>query len=334
MRVGKIDLSERVLVIAEIGNNHEGDIGRALQLIDAAAEAGADVVKFQTIVPERLSTSDQVDRLAQLRRFQLTRADHERLARAAADRGVMFMSTPFAIEVVDWLDGLVPAFKVASGDNDFWPLFDRLARTGKPLIVSLGLASLSHAKNIVEFCREAWRRHGQTGGELALLHCVTAYPTPEESARLGVLHELRALGVPIGYSDHTLGIKAAELAVAAGARIIEKHFTLDKNQSAFRDHQLSANPAELRELIAAIRRAERMFAVPSSAGADEGNRTAVRRSIAAARDLSAGAVLTLEDLTWLRPGSGLRPGEESRLIGRTLRQNVPAGALLTLDQVT
>ena len=128
MRIGNIDLSQRVLVLAEIGNNHEGSVDLALRMIEAAAAAGVDAVKFQTIVPERLACSDQHDRLAQLRRFQLSRADHERLAGAAARAGVLFMSTPFAIEAVDWLAPLVPAFKIASGDNDFWPLIDRVAR--------------------------------------------------------------------------------------------------------------------------------------------------------------------------------------------------------------
>jgi N,N'-diacetyllegionaminate synthase len=331
MRIGKIDLTRQVLVVAEIGNNHEGDLERARRMIHAAAAAGADAVKFQTILPEQLVCSDQVDRLAQLRRFQLSPAAHAGLAREAAVAGVMFMSTPFAVEVVDWLDPLVPAFKVASGDNDFWALLERVARTGKPLIVSLGLGGQRRAAEIAGRCRDAWRKHGIESGELALLHCVSAYPTPEESAGLAAIHELRALQVTPGYSDHTLGIKVAELAVAAGARIVEKHFTLDKAQSSFRDHQLSADPSELRELVAAIRRVERILA-PAD-GADDANRVAARRSIAAARSLAQGTVLRDADHTWLRPATGLHPGEEAQLVGRTLRCDVAAGRPILPEHV-
>lgn len=331
MQIGKIDLNRRVLLVAEIGNNHEGDLQRASSMIAAAAAAGADAVKFQTIVPEQLVSSDQHDRLAQLRRFQLGRADHEVLAAHAAKAGVMFFSTPFALAAVEWLDPLVPAFKVASGDNDFWPLLDRIVRTGKPMIVSLGLGGFERASAIVSYCHEAWQRHGVQGGQLALLHCVSAYPTPEASAGLGALLRLRDLGVTIGYSDHTLGTKAAELAVAAGARVIEKHFTLDKAQSSFRDHQLSADPADMRELAAAIRRAEQIVRLPD--GADAANSVVARRSIAAARDLSEGTLLQWDDLTWLRPGSGLRPGEEHRLLGHRLRHGIPAGQLILAEHV-
>jgi N,N'-diacetyllegionaminate synthase len=331
MQIGPIDLTRRVMVVAEIGNNHEGDLERAHRLIAEAAAAGADAVKFQTIVPELLVSADQRERLAQLGRFRLDERAHASLAAAAADAGVLFMSTPFAVSTVDWLDGLVPAFKIASGDNDFWPLLERVARTGKPMIVSLGLGGLAHAEQIVDFCEETWRPDGVGGGELALLHCVSAYPTPEESAGLGSLRELQGLRATIGYSDHTLGTKVAELAVAAGARIIEKHFTLDKAQSEFRDHRLSADPNEMRELVSAIRRVEKIFQPSSSA--DEANRVVARRSIAAARNLPAGTVVKLDDLVWLRPGSGLRPGEEGRLVGRTLRCEVASGTLILAEHV-
>jgi N-acetylneuraminate synthase/N,N'-diacetyllegionaminate synthase len=321
------------LVIAEIGNNHEGDLERARQMIRAAAACGADVVKFQTIVPEKLSSSDQRERLAQLRRFQFGPEQHATLAAEAAAAGVLFMSTPFAIDAVEWLDPLVPAWKIASGDNDFWPLIDRVARTGKPLIISLGLGGVQLAPTIVEYCRTAWRRRGVAEGGLVLLHCLAAYPTPEERVGLAAIHQLRQLGVTPGYSDHVLGIKVAELAVAAGARVVEKHFTLDKNFSSFRDHQLSADPNEMRELVAAIRRAERILAIPEGAAADDANKTAIRRSIAAARDLAAGTVLQWGDLLWVRPGSGLRPGEESRVLGRTLRQSLIAGQLISLEHL-
>lgn len=333
MKIGSHDTQEKVVIVAEIGNNHEGDMNRARQLIHAAADAGVDIVKFQTIVPERLVCTDQRERLAQLRRFQLSRENHAALASEAAKCGVVFLSTPFAIDTIEWLDELVPAYKVASGDNDFWPLLNCLARTGKPIIVSLGLGGGQQASRLVAYFEDMWTKHGVKGGALALLHCVSTYPTPEESAGLAVLYELRNLGVTIGYSDHTLGIKVAELAVAAGARIIEKHFTLDKSQSEFRDHQLSADPAEMRDLVAAVRRVERIFEVFNDPAIDEANKVAARRSIAAARDLAESTVIQWKDLTWLRPGNGLRPGEEQRVIGRKVRQHIRAGQLILPDQL-
>jgi N-acetylneuraminate synthase/N,N'-diacetyllegionaminate synthase len=327
MRIGPLDTRSRVLIVAEIGNNHEGDLDRARRMIREATAAGADAVKFQTIVPEHLVSADQRERLAQLRKFQLHRADFEALAAEAMDSGVQFLSTPFDLDSVAWLDALVPAFKVASGDNDFYPLMDRVAATGKPVIVSLGLGGGARAREIVDFFRDAWIRHGHPNGELALLHCVSIYPTAENQAGLGALRGLADLGVTVGYSDHTLGIKAAELAVAAGARIIEKHFTLDKAQSSFRDHQLSVDAADLRALVAAVRRAEPMVAAPGDKAVDSHERGA-RRSIAASRDLPVNATIREEDLTWLRPGNGFRPGQEFQLIGRRLRAAVAAGHLI------
>jgi len=328
MIIGAHDTRERVLIVAEIGNNHEGDPARARRLIDDAAAAGADAVKFQTIAPERLVAADQRERLAQLRRFQFGRADFEALAAHARQAGVMFLSTPFDIAAIDWLDPLVPAYKVASGDNDFLPLFDRIAATGKPVMISLGFGGHARAADIVGYFRSAWRARGVSDPGIALLHCVAKYPTPPERADLGAIRRLAIPGVTVGYSDHTLGIKAVELAVAAGARIVEKHFTLDKNLSAFRDHQLSADPAELRALVEAVRQAERMCAE-----AAEDHDLAARRSIAAGRDVPAGAVLSIDDLMWIRPGTGFRPGEEARVVGRRARAAIACGSLIGPDDL-
>ena len=166
------------------------------------------------------------------------------------------MSTPFDLAAIEFLDPLVPAFKIASGDNDFWPLIDRVVRTGKPLIMSLGLGQLAKVDEVIEFVTASAGKHGIPVPDLALLHCVASYPTPPEAAGLAGVHRLMGRGVTVGYSDHTLGIRAAELAVAAGARVIEKHFTIDKNHSEFRDHQLSADPADLKALVVTIREIE------------------------------------------------------------------------------
>ena len=334
MKIGSTDIDREVLVIAEIGNNHEGDIALAEELIASAAAAGAQAVKFQTIVPERLVGPDQAARLAQLRRFALSAEDHVRLAEAAADAGVLFLSTPFDVASVDMLDPLVVAFKVASGDNNFVPLLQRIAATGKPLLLSTGMTDLAGVRMALGAVRQVWRERGIDPG-IVLLHCVSAYPTPLEEANLRAIAALAALGVVPGYSDHTIGIAAAPLAVALGARVIEKHFTMAHDHSDFRDHKLSASPAEFKMLVERIREANAALGdgvkrvMPSEAG----TAAAARRSIVAARDLPVGHAITPADLTWLRPAGGLAPGQETQLVGRKLRQAVAAGGQVLLDLV-
>ena len=334
MKIGTVDLNEEVLVVAEIGNNHEGDLQLAKRLIGLAAEAGAGAVKFQTIVPERLVSAAETERLAQLRRFAFSRDDHEQLAEVAEGHGVIFLSTPFSIDVVDWLDPLVPAYKVASGDNDFSPLLERIAATGKPIIVSTGMSDQVGVERSVEQLRGWWSAAGAAPG-LALLHCVSSYPTTPENANLAAMNVLKRLADVIGYSDHTLGIDVAVASVAAGARIVEKHFTISKTHSSFRDHALSATPEELAELVARIRQIDSMLGsgVKRVAECEEQTARAARRSIVAARDLDTGHVVALSDLDWLRPGDGLSPRSTGELLGRTLIRPVSRGEQMTLEMV-
>jgi N,N'-diacetyllegionaminate synthase len=327
MKIGPHDLDQSVLVVAEIGNNHEGSYARAEEMIGRAKAAGAGAVKFQTIVPDRLVSAGETARIAQLTRFQFGYAQFEGLAATARREGITFLSTPFDIASVAALDPLVPAFKIASGDNDFFPLIEAVALTGKPILLSTGLADRAGvvvAKNLID---AVWRRSGRPG-DLALLHCVVSYPTIAADASLSAIGDLATLGCTVGYSDHTIGISAAILSIALGARVIEKHFTLDKNQSDFHDHKLSADPADLAELVRRVREAEILI---GSGGkrvlpCEEAVRQRVRRGIAAARDLAPGTILTLADLTWVRPRTGLAPGEEDRLIGKRLSVAVPRGA--------
>ena len=327
MRIGPHDLDERVFIIAEIGNNHEGSFDRAEEMIGRAKEAGADAVKFQTIVPERLVSVSEEARIAQLRRFQFSYAQFEDLAARARREGVTFLSTPFDLESVAALDPLVPAFKVASGDNDFFPLLEEVARTGKPILLSTGMSDLDGVGRAKRRIEAEWQRTGRSGA-LALLHCVVSYPTVPADANLAALRDLATLGCTVGYSDHTIGIAAAVLSVALGARVIEKHFTLDKNQSDFHDHKLSADPAEFAELVRRVREAELLMGaggkrvLPCEAAV----RQRVRRGIAAARDLAAGPIIAAADLGWVRPRAGLAPGSEDELIGRRLAVAVPRGA--------
>ena len=336
MKIGTVDLDHEVLVVAEAGNNHEGDIGRAHELVRRAAEAGAHAIKFQTIVPERLVARSQPARLEQLRRFCLTYDQFAQLAETAARSGILFMSTPFDIESVRHLAPLVPAFKVASSDNNFFGLLEAVADTGKPVLLSTGLTAMDDVKRSCAVLDAAWRRRGVAPG-LVLLHCVSAYPTPPESANLLAIRSLeRETGYAVGYSDHTLGIESAVLSVALGARVIEKHFTLSRTQSDYRDHQLSAEPAELAELVRRVKLARSALGdgIKRVMPEEQAVLQAGRRSAVARRALPAGHVVTREDVDWLRPSGGIAPDAAATLFGRRLRKAVAAGEAITADVVS
>jgi N-acetylneuraminate synthase/N,N'-diacetyllegionaminate synthase len=282
-----------------------------------------DAVKFQTINPPRLVSALQTERIAQLSRFRLSDDQYIRLAEEARAKGVLFLSTPFDLDALHFLAPLVPAFKIASSDNTFFPLLSAVAATGKPLLLSTGLCADAELRGTVAFLRQSWglAEEADLSDRLALLHCVTAYPTPDGQAGLRAIATLSAYGITPGYSDHTLGVDAAVLSVALGARILEKHFTLDKTRETFRDHQLSADPADMAEMVRRVRQAEAMLGLETvcCAPCEEQGRVAYRRSLVAAKDLAAGTVIKTEHLDWVRPGGGLAPGQESVVLGRVLR---------------
>lgn len=325
MRIGSHDIRERALLIAEIGNNHEGDVGLAEELIGLAAEAGADAVKFQAIIPELLVAPDQTERLAQLRRYALESSDFERLERVAAEVGVTFLTTPFSPESVPLIAEICPAIKVASGDNDNPLLLEPIARTGLPVILSTGMQDASQVEAAISILESVWAADGLEPG-LALLHCVSAYPTPSSDANLRVIRSLETLGRPVGFSDHTIGIDAAVAAVAVGAVIIEKHFTDRHDRSDFRDHALSADKTEFKELVLRVRETERLLGdgrkrvMPS----EQVGMTAARRSLHSARPLTAGEVIGADDVIALRPGTGIPVSQRSAVIGRMASRDLPA----------
>ena len=205
MKIENCDTEKEALVIAEIGNNHEGSYALAEEMIGLAAQAGAGAVKFQTIIPERLVSSEQKERIEQLKRFQLTYNEFEKLSKVARDENVIFLSTPFDLESASFLESLVPAYKIASGDNNFFPMIDVIAHTGKPIIVSTGLLDLIEVQKTIEFVKDIWKQNA-ISQEMAVMHCVTAYPTIPEEANLLAIRELQNLNVTAGYSDHTIGI--------------------------------------------------------------------------------------------------------------------------------
>ena len=308
MKLGAVDTAVGIAVMAEIGNNHEGDVGVARELVEQAAAAGAHAVKLQVFDPSFYVAPSQPERIAQLQRFALgPEAVHE-LHDLARARGLGFVCTAFDLRSADLVAPLVDAIKIASGDNDLDMLLERAAASGKPVIVSTGMSTLdgiAHAVAMLE------------GSEVALLHCVSAYPVAPERAALSTIGVLRErFQTTVGYSDHTLGLDACLTAAALGARILEKHFTLRRDFSEFRDHQLSAEPHELAELVRRAAAVEAMIGTPRAGvfADEEAVAAAARRSPRAARALRAGHVLEPGDVTWLRP----RDGGAADPVGQTL----------------
>lgn len=328
MRIASHDTDARAFVIAEVGNNHEGDFGLAKEMVHLAADAGVDAVKFQTFRTEQFIAPVDAVRYQRMKGFELSYDQFAALGEEARAAGIAFISTPLDMESAEFLDGHVDAFKIASSDNNFWPLIDYVAGREMPVIFSTGLADMAGVKQAAERIQGIWADRGVEPG-LGVLHCVSAYPTPPEAANIRAVPAMQAAlpGCAVGYSDHTQGIDAAVLAVALGARIVEKHFTVAHDHSDFRDHQLSADPAEMRALVDRIRLAETMLGTGEVAMADCERDAAplIRRSVAARTPLQPGHVVGAEDLIWVRPGDGFAPGEEDKVLGRTLTAAMNTG---------
>jgi len=335
MKIGEINTREKVLIIAEIGNNHEGSYTLAEEMIGLAAEAGADAVKFQTFQTEYYVSVDDVERYKRLKSFELRYNEFEKLSRVAKGAGILFISTPFDLESALFLDSIVDALKIASGDNNFYPLIKKVAETGKPIIMSTGLADIQQIIKSKTLIEKIWTQQDIIQ-DLAILHCVSAYPVEPKYANLQAIKTLcQSFNCTIGFSDHTLGTNAAIVSVGLGARIIEKHFTIDKHFSDFRDHQLSTDPKEMKQLIQSVKEVEKMLGsgdkVPQLPEKD--STTQVRRSIVAKYPLSEGHIFQWDDITWIRPGGGLDPGEEQRIIGKRLNQDVQKGGKILMKHV-
>lgn len=339
----KVGAGQRCFIIAEAGVNHNGSLETACQLVDVAAYAHADAIKFQTFKADHLVTSDapkapyqqQTTNTAEsqyemLRRLELSVEAHRHLATYCQEKGLIFMSTPFDEESADFLDSLdIAVFKIPSGEITNLPFLAHVAVKGKPLIVSTGMAYLGEVETAIRVIKE-------TGNlNLVALHCVSNYPAAPTDANLRAMQTMAvAFGIPVGYSDHTLGIEVAIAAVALGACVIEKHFTLDRNLPG-PDHRASLEPDELAVLVHSIRTVELALGHGrKEPAASEANTAAVaRKSLVAAKDIPVGTLLTAELIAIKRPGTGLPPTMRSYLIGRTVKQAVPTGTLLTLEML-
>lgn len=337
----------KTLIIAEAGVNHNGDIDLAKQLIDIAAEAGADIVKFQTFKTEKLvSTSArkadyQVNNMpgetdnsqfAMLKKLELSPADHLELMAHCQLRNIQFLSTAFDLESLDFLAGLgITIFKIPSGEITNLPYLHKIGSFNGQVIASTGMATMDDISAMLNVLIKA----GTARENITVLHCNTDYPSPFRDVNLRAMQTIgETFGVAVGYSDHTSGIEVPIAAVALGATVIEKHFTLDRSLEG-PDHLASLEPDELTHMIRAIRHIELALGdgVKQPTPSEQKNITVARKSIHLTRPLAAGHVLTESDLVMKRPGSGISPMQLERVTGRRLAVDVVADHLLRWEDL-
>lgn len=336
MELFGLDLDRDVAVVAEIGANHEGNVDTAAALIEASAKAGAHAVKFQSYTPERFIAATDRERFERVSRFALDEAAHRRLARVAGDHGIAFFSAAISEDWVPLIAELGAAIKIASSDLTFEPVVRAAAATGKPVILSTGAGDTEEITTAINWFRDA-AGTDDIVDRLALLHCVSAYPTPIEEANLLSIPFLREkYSLTTGWSNHVLGTEACIGAVALGAQIIEVHVTDRKEGRDHRDHELSLEPDELAELVRLVARVRASLGTyDKRPGPSEMNiRDAIRKGIVAARDLAAGDRLAWDDLHFARPATDLASGEIDQVIGRELVKGLTAGEPLTLRHLT
>ncbi len=329
-------MGNHVLIIAEAGVNHNGSIDVAKQLIDKAAEAGADIIKFQTFKSEKLvsksarqaeyqkrnigSKADD-SQLNMLKKLELSQEDHEELMQYCQQKGIKFFSTAFDMESIDYLHSLhMGLWKIPSGEITNFPYIRKIAQYGEPVILSTGMCEMDDicaAMNVLI-------KFGVKREQITILHCNTEYPTPFEDVNLKAMIALKdEFKVEVGYSDHTKGIEVPIAAVALGATVIEKHFTLDRNMEG-PDHKASLEPDELRAMVCAIRNIEKAVGGDGIKHVSESERKNIaiaRKSIVAACDIKAGEVFTEQNLTVKRPGNGISPMRWEDVIGTKAKRD-------------
>ena len=335
---------DRVFIIAEAGVNHNGSLETARALVDVASQAGADAVKFQTFTAARIASRgsemadyqkrasvDSGSQYEMLKRLELNASDHHALAAYCTKKEILFLSSPFDEQAVDLLLQVgVPLLKVGSGEITNLPLLSYIGSKGLPVILSTGMSMLGEVERAVAVLS------AQGCPDIALLHCVTEYPAPVDQVNLNAMLTLRqAFALPVGYSDHTVGFEIPVAAAALGARILEKHFTLDKSMPG-PDHAASLDPTELALMVRAVRNVEQALGdgIKRPAPCELSNRDVARKSLIAARALAAGETLRREDIAVKRPGSGIAPEYLQRVVGRVVKIDVGADEVLRWEQLS
>ena len=318
------------ILIAEIGNNHEGSYKIAKKLVYKAYRAGVDGVKFQTFKTDLFQSQFDNKRFKRLKSFELSEKSFIKLGKYAKSLGLLFISTPLDIKSSDFLEDIVDFYKIASGDNNFFPLIKNVILKKKPVIISTGFLNLT---SINELKKKIIKIIGKKNffKNIAFLHCVSSYPTLSSKANLrSILRIKKITGTTIGYSDHTIGIDAVLVALSLGAKIIEKHFTLNKKFSNFRDHKLSADPKEMKELSVWTDRIHLLLGDGEKkiTSFEKKNLKFSRRSIYAAKDLKIGKKIKFNDLIFLRPAKGEQMSEYGNIIGKIVKKNISKNNLI------
>ncbi|MDE6945703.1 MAG: N-acetylneuraminate synthase [Anaeroplasmataceae bacterium] len=328
----------KTFIIAEAGVNHNGNIDTAKRLVDAASFSGADAVKFQTFKAENLvcknaqkaeyqleTTDKKESQFDMLKKLELTPEMHEQLLEYCQQKGIMFLSTPFDLESLNFIVQCgIGIIKIPSGEITNYPYLKAVGRTGKKVILSSGMSMMNEVKNAIDVLSENGSK------DITILHCNTQYPAPYDDVNLQAMLTMKnELGVEVGYSDHTLGIEIPIAAVALGASVIEKHFTLDRQMEG-PDHQASLEPNELKKMVRSIRNIELALGngekKPSES--ERKNIFIVRKSIVAKYDILEGEVFTNSNLTTKRPGNGVSPMSWNEIIGQKAKRNFRADELI------
>lgn len=339
----KISDPKQVFIIAEAGVNHNGNIKLAKQLIDVAVGAGCDAVKFQTFKAEKIvttgapkakyqlkTTSSTESQLEMLRHLELSYEEHKKLYEYCLKKGILFMSTPFDEESADFLDKLgVPIFKIPSGEITNLPFLIYVAQKGKPLIISTGMSHLHEVQAAVEALKKTKNKN------FSLLHCVSQYPADPQDINLKAMDTLaKTFHVPVGFSDHTLGIEISLAAVALGAQIIEKHFTLDRRLKG-PDHKASLEPLELKALVAGVHKIKVALGHGRKEPVSKEKEVSAiaRKSLVAAQDILVGTVLSEELIAIKRPGTGLSPAMKANILGKKVKVSIQKDQLIQLDML-
>tara|TARA_B100000965_G_C19518594_1_gene725369 strand:- start:135 stop:1118 length:984 start_codon:yes stop_codon:yes gene_type:complete len=313
----------KIFIVAEIGNNHEGSYSKAKKIINEAIKCGVDAVKFQTFEPFLYSSIHDKERYLRLKKFKLTNQEIINLSKYCKKKNVLFFSTPFDLQSAEFLNGIQKIFKISSGDNNFYGLIEKIANFQKNIIISTGLTDDKDLKIIQKKIFNIWKNKKLT---LCFLHCVTNYPTLVEDSNLNRIKELqnKFKELVIGYSDHTIGVDCCKIAIGMGAQVIEKHFTILKNRKRanFRDHALSANTKEMAEIV----KFARIYEKTQQTKKLNNNNEQLRRGFAVNKDLKKGYKLKIDDLIFIRPKSYFyKYNDINKLIGKKLIKNINKG---------
>ena len=333
MKLKNFDLKKKVFIIAEVGNNHEGNFSIAKKLVHLAAKAGADAIKFQTFRTENFIRKKDIKRFKQLKKFELSYEQFKSLKKLAHTKKIKFISTPLDLESTDFLIKNADLIKIASSDNNFFPLIEKVLKSKKSIIISTGMTNTSLIKDLTNYI---YKVIGKKSAEkrIALLHCVTSYPVEDKFANLrSVEYLIKNSKLTIGYSDHTLGNDACIAAVAMGAKVIEKHFTINKKFSKFRDHALSADYTDLKNIVSRIRKVEKQLGRFNKEIQKPEKKLIkiVRRAAYADRDILPGEKISIKNVKFLRPSLTSNFFYLKKIVGRKIKKTFYKDQKINLD---